>query len=74
MEQSNKHFIAGKYRYSLRSTGHSSSRYGNCEVCNLHVSDVHIQIEEQEYEPERWTHFECKTIFGHKECLVSKQR
>lgn len=72
-----------EYRYNLRSTGHSSDRYGNCEVCNTRCSDVFIQVEEVQYEiPEEkgnppkisWTRADCKTLFGHKECLESKQR
>lgn len=74
-----------KYRYQLRSTGQSSSRYGTCEVCGEYCPDVFIQIEEVQYSllpeeknviPEEfaWTHFGCHTLFGHKECLESKQR
>jgi hypothetical protein len=72
-----------KYRYRLRSTGHSSDRYGNCEVCGNRCSDVFIQVEEVQYEiPQEgdkpveisWTHYGCQTIFGHEDCLKSKQR
>lgn len=73
-----------QYRYQIRSTGHSSSRYGNCEVCSQYCSDVFIQIEEQQYTPTEdekhlgkeviWTHYGCQTIFGHEDCLKSKQR
>lgn len=34
-----------KYKYKLISTGESSSRYGPCEVCGKHVSEVYHQIE-----------------------------
>jgi len=37
------------YRYQLTSTGHSSSRYGNCEVCGEHASEVFIQSEHRRY-------------------------
>jgi hypothetical protein len=38
---------------AIKSTGHSSSRFGNCEVCGLHCSDVFIQ----------------GGVFGHEDCL-----
>lgn len=69
-----------KYRYQLYSTGESSSKYGNCEVCGKYASEVWYQSEERTYEPlpgEKgpfWTWEGCRSWFWHKKCLVSKQR
>lgn len=68
-----------QYRYRLTSTGYSSSRYGNCAVCDKHTSEVFIQIEERFYTiasigHSGWTQNGCFTLFGHQECLESKQR
>lgn len=59
--------IGVNYRYTLVSTKHSSSRFGNCEVCHLPASEVYHQTEEREYNPNRWTH--VLDIYGHRECL-----
>ena len=37
------------YRYRLNSTGHSSTRFGPCEVCGKHASEVFIQAEQKRY-------------------------
>ncbi len=66
--------VNGKYRYILKGTGESSGRYGACEVCKDHCTEVFYQVEEQEYQPDKWTRYECHDLFGHKECLESKQR
>lgn len=74
-----------KYRYKVSSTNNNSHSYGNCEVCGKHCTEVFVQTEEREYmlpdiiAIERntkygWTQHECKTIFGHEKCLLSKQR
>lgn len=68
-----------RYRYRLRSLGNSSVKYGNCGVCKEYASDVFIQIEERFYRieiisREGWTQAKCSTLFGHRECLVAKQR
>jgi len=39
------------YRYELTSTGHSSHRYGTCEVCGEHVSEIFNQTEYRQYDP-----------------------
>lgn len=62
------------YQYKLTSTGQSSQKYGNCEVCEKHVSEVFYQVESVEYEPGRFTYYECKNYFGHKVCLLSVRR
>ena len=67
------------YRYKLKSLGASSFQYGPCDVCDEHVSEVFIQIEERQYwipglVEGNWTRWQCFDHFGHKECLESKQR
>lgn len=42
-----------EYRYRLTSTGYSSRRYGNCEICSEHCSEVFIQTENVRYNPRR---------------------
>lgn len=81
--------VVGTYRYRLRSTCHSSEKYGPCECCGKHVTEVCHQTEERAYqlrsdEPIRvlgvttdmigWTHFQCSNLFGHEECLVARRR
>jgi len=67
------------YRYNLTSTEESSNKYGNCEICGKHVTEVFHQTEERQYynpitHQTSWTQHECHNLFGHKECLKSKQR
>lgn len=69
------------YRYKLVSTGDSSARYGNCDVCGKHVTEVFIQREERRYRFEHngkiyegWTGEGCHYLFGHKECLIAKRK
>lgn len=67
-----------EYRYRLKSIGNSSERYGPCEVCGKHCSEVWFQVEERKYynreRGEQFTQHECNSYFGHKECLEAKQR
>jgi hypothetical protein len=70
-----------EYKYTLSSTGESSKKYGKCEVCGEHVSEVFLQSETKHYKFEHdgqiyegWTHNKCNSYFGHKECLLSKRR
>ena len=71
-----------KYRYRIANTGESSRRYGSCDVCGKHASEVYIQIEERKYTVEfasgkkhtGWTQYGCRTLFGHKDCLLSARR
>lgn len=64
-----------KYKYTLSSTNESSRKYGPCEICCQHASEVFIQTEYKRYEFEHnGTKYEgWKLIdmnFGHKECLL----
>lgn len=70
-------------RYRLKSTGGSSEKLGQCEVCNSHASDVfHLTgaILFERSAPYRetlgrfgWTHHQCVCIFGHAECLKMRR-
>lgn len=64
-------------RYRLNNLYAGSERYGKCEVCDKSVDTTYLQTEEYEYcRPDGsigWTSFECPSIYGHKECLESKQ-
>ena len=62
-----------KYKYKLISREESSAKYGPCEICGKHVSEVFHQIESRKYE-DGYTYAGCKDYFGHKKCLESKQR
>lgn len=41
--------MADLYRYRLSSTGESSRRFGPCDVCGEHVSEVFLQTEEKRF-------------------------
>lgn len=67
------------YRYRLTSTGDSSAKYGNCEICKQYASEVFSQVEERRYG------FQVKGMFfggwayegdsfGHEECLRSRRK
>jgi len=59
------------YRYRIRSTGYSSRRYGPCQVCGRHASEVFLQAELQmSIRPDGSVGYSHRgTIFGHRECL-----
>lgn len=57
-----------------KSLGKGSDFYGQCEVCGLRVSDMHISDAMQPFEHEGATHYAHRsTTFGHEECLNQKQ-
>ncbi|ADQ06492.1 hypothetical protein Calhy_0755 [Caldicellulosiruptor hydrothermalis 108] len=63
-----------KYRYALSSTGGSSHKYGNCEVCGKHATEIFVQTEYKRYEFEHngWKYEGWRLVdmvFGHEECL-----
>lgn len=69
----------GDYRYRVSSTGASSLKYGNCQVCAGHASEVFMQTEERAYRIEHlnrsgWTQSGCHVLFGHLDCLRSRRR
>lgn len=70
----------GDYRFRLRSTGYSSARYGPCEVCGKHCTEVFLQAARRFFrfdpiptnpcdpeELEGWA--ERPGAFGHEACL-----
>lgn len=68
-----------EYRYKLNNMNESSQKYGVCEVCGKHVSEVYHQIEERKYfdnidQEYSYTQYKCKNLFGHKDCLISQRR
>lgn len=80
--QDSQQFQPGQYRYRIKRLRSSSEKYGPCEVCKQHVSDVHHQVEQRFYrhasgdEPRAcgWTHHECNSLFGHEQCLIGRRR
>jgi hypothetical protein len=74
------------FTYRLRNTGHSSARFGPCEVCGKPVSEVFIQTEFQAMQVderdeahlrravERGEGFHNGCTFGHEACLESIQK
>lgn len=46
----------------LKSTGYSSERYGVCEVCEQHVSEVWLRAIGGKY------------AFGHRECISGEKK
>lgn len=61
------------YRYRMKNTGHSSTRFGDCQLCGKHVSEVHYQTEQRRYDrgdgTTGYTTRGCRAIYGHAECL-----
>jgi len=71
--------IRGDYKYRLCRTRYGSSRYGACDICRNWADSVYIQFEMRRYfDPVNrrwsWTHAECETHMGHKECLIKIRR
>lgn len=46
----------------IKNTGESSSKLGNCEICEKHVSEVWMRRIGAYY------------IFGHRECLIGGEK
>ena len=61
----------GDSTYRIRSTGYSSGRYGGCEVCGEHASEVFIRSETEAVKDSGGT-FDAvgDTTFGHRDCLT----
>lgn len=60
-------------RYRLSSTGGSSAKFGPCEVCGGHATEVFQQVEERAYSG-GWTQHECRRLFGHETCLTVQRK
>lgn len=66
-----------RYVYRIKSTGHSSTRLGPCEVCDVHASEVFLQVEGLTFDNDgelAVTHYECTDLFGHRNCLIESRR
>lgn len=68
-----------EYRYKLSNWNASSQKYGMCEVCGEYVSEVYYQLEDRKYfddveQKHDYTQYKCKSLVGHKDCLVSQRR
>lgn len=70
----------GDFRWFLKSTEHSSTKYGPCEVCNKHCSEVYHQWCEVAYWSQTrqkisFTYYRApKGLFGHLECLMEARK
>ena len=68
------HILRPTYRFTVRSLGASSVRYGACEICGEHVSDVHVQTVLRRHSvdgEDRFTYHNAPGIqFGHRTCLL----
>jgi hypothetical protein len=66
------------YVYRLKKMGASSEKFGVCEVCQKHVSDVHYQVEGRGYTDAGGmmaiTHHGCRNLWGCRGCLMASQR
>lgn len=69
---------AGQYRYRMRNTGHSSTKFGPCEICGNHVAEVFYQVEGTCYAEDDGslypTYAGCRSLFGHETCLKNARR
>ena len=62
-----------RWRYWIYSTGESSEKFGNCEVCGGHVSHIYHQAQFK-WQHGKWDYSSRYNLFGHKACLESKRR
>jgi len=67
----------GTQKFTINTTGDSSAKYGNCESCGEHCTEVfHLQefSKSEEFEhrgviyPSGWVYV-GPSVFGHKNCL-----
>jgi hypothetical protein len=63
-----------EYHYKITQMHASSDRYGPCEVCREFVSDVYYLSESCKRSNNHFTQLNCKSLFGHKECLDGAMR
>ena len=68
------------YHYRISSTHSNSDKYGVCEICKKHASEVFMQSEQRDYlnpitNEISQTYADCRPhTFGHEQCLLSIQR
>lgn len=58
-------------KFTIKSTGAGSDKYGTCEICRKHCAEVFQQRKEQEYRPGQFCYISI--MFGHQDCLVSQR-
>jgi hypothetical protein len=62
--------------YSIKSTGQSSDKFGRCELCGCHVSEVYYQTATQtitDIDGDFETFVNLDVAFGHKDCLIKSR-
>ena len=71
MAEAKERNLFAPYRYTLRSTGGNSRKYGHCEVCGEYASEVFSQAKEERFGINGETFWAFRsTTFGHKKCLL----
>lgn len=64
------------YQITVKSTGHSSARFGACELCGKHAAEVFVGKRLAEYEPGQFTHSTSAGAightFGHEACVRAR--
>lgn len=64
-----------KHEYTLRSLGASSAKFGPCELCNEHVSEMHIQTEFENCSDDGGKFVVHRgSAFGHRKCLMHARK
>lgn len=58
------------YEYLIRSTHASSDKYGVCEICGKHASEVFMQKKRKPSEKFPDIKIIGSLTFGHKKCLI----
>ncbi|MCP4569035.1 MAG: hypothetical protein GY841_15785 [FCB group bacterium] len=63
------------YVYRLTNMAHSSAKFGNCQVCNKHVSEVHLQTKYGQCKKANGKYFwaDQGALWGHKDCVIGKR-
>lgn len=64
-----------KYKINIVNQNASSAKFGPCEVCNKHASEVfHVWSEEwvENGDDYFYTQHKNVSLFGHKDCCLSK--
>lgn len=66
--------IKGETQFRLTNLEDSSAKYGDCEICKKHCSEIYLQTKLEFYDfPEDdasgWSY--AGQGFGHKDCLIS---
>jgi hypothetical protein len=56
--------------FRLTETEFSSKKYGACEICKQHASEVFIQAHYIQNPKGGWRMADDSSIFGHKDCLT----